>query len=249
VLIPSWCEEELKKNSARMLKVHSVQHLTSVMGYGLRLWEKRIPFNIYYSLAKYKEGIPNQSFNFAERDNSEWNKEGNVLNMESYDFLIDIDAGSHEDVMMAHESTRLIIDFFNTKNIPFELRFSGKGFHIIIPYRYFNISEAKEFLCFNPEEKKNVYALYSAIAKALSKEFSEMIDIKIYDSRRICKIPFSLACYENDVFVCYPFVNYCQFEEFKLNDFKLENFNLLIRQENRKIFNEEGTIKFLLELI
>jgi hypothetical protein len=252
-LIPSWVvSEEFKKTSIRMLKVHSVQHFDIIARTGLRLLQKNRPYNLYYSLARYTNGIPNQTFNLAERDNSEWTNGEHIKFMDAYDFLIDIDAGDIEDLDMAFESTKEIVDFFNKNNVPFELRFSGKGFHIIVPYIYFSKEKIKKECytpaSFNPKEEINFYSVYRRIAKALSNRFTEMIDLGIYDSRRLCKIPFSLALYEKEIYVCYPFDNLGRFYAFDLKQFTLTNFFYDVRQ-NRKVFNDKGSIVPLLEMM
>jgi hypothetical protein len=169
--------------------------------------------------------------------------------MDGYDFLIDVDAGDFEDIDGAYQSTREIISFFDFKDIPYEIRFSGKGFHLIIPHNYFSLFNVNYTIMFNLKEEKNVYQLYSKIAKKLSDRFSEMIDLKIYDSRRVCKIPFSLALYKERIYVCYPFTTIEEFDDFRLINFELWNFNKPIRQEKRTVFNADGNIKGLLEVI
>ena len=60
-----------KAITLRMLKIHSVQHIDFHLK-SLNWFKNK--WNMYYSLAEYKEGIPNQNFNLAKRDNSEWKK-------------------------------------------------------------------------------------------------------------------------------------------------------------------------------
>jgi len=244
ILVPSWVKEDGKNFSTRMLRCHSVQHLDYILQKGLRVWDKNMVFNIYYSLARYRIGIPMQTFNFSERNNLLWNKE-HFEDMQSYDFLIDIDAGDFEDIDMTYNSTKNIVNFFNKSNVPFELRFSGKGFHIIIPYIYFSLSNNK----FNPNDKHNIYNLYFNTARKIYNKFSEMIDLKIYDSRRLCKIPFSLSIYKDNIYVCYPFSELDDFYNFKLEDFELMKFEKSVRQKKRTVFNEDGNIRKLLKAI
>jgi len=251
-LIPSWVtSQDIKRTSTRMLKCHNVQHFDYLINKSLRMFERNLPYNLYYSLARYQDGIPQQTANYSIRDNSEFEQK-HFEYMNGYDFLIDIDAGSHDDIMEAHFSTEKIVEFFNKNNIPFELRFSGKGFHIVIPYKYFDACFLEKQrlgeLSFNPKQEFNIYSVYSRIAKALQKKFSEMIDLKIYDSRRVCKIPFSLALYENEIYVCYPFETLEGFFSFDLQYFILGHFSLYVRQ-NRKVFNKEGSVSPLLEMV
>jgi hypothetical protein len=210
--------------------------------------EKSTPYNFYYSLARYTEGIPMQTMNFSLRDNSGWQKT-HTHSMQDYDFLLDIDAGSHDDIMMAHYSARLISDLFDEKNIPYELRFSGKGFHIIIPSGYFPSHS------YNPKAEDSIYRLYAKIAKFLENNYSEMIDSGIYDSRRICKVPYSWALYEDAEYLCIPFIDKKDFLDFELKQYQFldklgsmpDCFN--VRGRGTKVFNSSGTVEPLLEMI
>lgn len=240
--VNSFGELLYKKYSIRMLKCHNVQHLDYILDRGIRMFEKKIPFNFYYSLARYNNGIPNQTFNLALRYNEEWAKM-HFKEMIAYDFLIDVDSGTHEDIDFAHDTTKKIIDYLNELNVPYELRFSGMGFHIVIPYIYF-----KGDLSFNPQEE-NIYQLYSRIAKMLKSKFSDMLDTGIYDSRRVCKIPYSLALYEDNIYMCSP-INYREvFDNFFLCDYEINESNISEREvsrEDRKVYNLQGNINSLL---
>jgi hypothetical protein len=206
------------------------------------MFEKQIPFNFYYSLARYSNGIPNQTFNLSLRDNSGW-VSSHYKEMIEYDFLIDVDSGDHSDIEYAWDSTKDIINYFDLLQVPYELRFSGMGFHIIVPYVYF------PKYSFNPKDNDNIYTLYSRIAKMLKERFSEMLDTTIYDSRRVCKLPFSLSIYEDGVYVCTPFLSRLDFDNFNLFNYRVDTVpceDITISKENRKIFNPEGHIKHLL---
>lgn len=233
-----------KKYSIRMLKCHNVQHLDYILNRGIRMFEKKIPFNFYYSLAKYRNGIPNQTFNLSLRDNEEWAKMHHK-EMIAYDFLIDVDSGTHEDIDYAHDTARRIIDYFDKLTVPYELRFSGMGFHIVIPYAYFHSS----LLTFNPQDDNNIYQLYSRIAKMLKAKFSDMLDTGIYDSRRVCKIPYSLALYDDKVYMCSPLNDRKYFDDFFLCDYEIKD-NLPdcfgITREDRKVYNLQGNVNGLL---
>jgi hypothetical protein len=201
-------------------------------------WHKRdLPYNFYYSLAKYEDGIPVQSFNFDQRkkNNENWNTE-HWKHITSYDYLIDIDSPDHENIGYAHESARKLKNFFNELNVPYELRFSGCGFHFVIPSVY--LPE----LSFDPHKKLNLDKFLMKITQKLYDKISEMIDVKIYDSRRICKIPYSLSIYEHGNYVCHPFLKKEEFDNFYLNDF--DPFNYLMKysvlRRGGNIFNIDG---------
>ena len=57
------------------------------------------------------------------------------------------------------------------------------------------------------------------ITRKLHNEFSEMIDFNLNDPRRICKVPYSLAVYPDDIFVCIP-LTIKELQRFKLSHAK-----------------------------
>lgn len=229
--------------STRMLRCHNVQHLDVILRDILKIKTKEIIYNFYYSLALYKEGIPYQTPNLSERDNSEWVKT-HFREMKGYDFLLDIDAGNHDEINTAYESALMIKDLFDSLNVPYGLRFSGCGFHFIIPYFYFY-----EY-SFNPKDDDSIYKLYIKIADKLFKKYSELIDKSIYDSRRVCKVPYSLSVYDNEMYMCFPFSSNFEFNNFKLNNMKAVNqFPIinLYRKKDVHVFNVAGNVNNLLK--
>jgi len=243
LLIPSWIEnKELKRRSIRMMKCHNLQGFQFIMNKGLKVFDRKTPYNLYYSLAKYTNGIPNQTFNLSERDNSAWHARQHE-EMMGYDFLIDIDAGSHEDLTFAQETAINISESFNSFNVPHEIRFSGMGFHLIIPSEYLPTHS------FLPDAEYNRYKYLASIAKILNKTYSEMIDLNIYDSRRICKIPYSLALYEKDIYICCPMKSLNELKSFKLENYQLNNFNQEIKGRGTTLFNKEGDFNNLLDVL
>jgi|TARA_Y100000310_G_scaffold345798_1_gene470105 hypothetical protein len=202
-----------KKITLRMLKIHSVQHIDFHLK---NLNWYRNKWNMYYSMAEYSFGIPNQKFDLKRRDNSKWRAE-HWRYMVANDFLIDIDATNHLEMDYAKKSTINIVDRLVKFDIPHNIRFSGCGFHIIIPYEYFKDKKYS----FNPKDRDNIYSQFSLISKKLNLELSEMVDYKINDSRRICKLPYSLVIYENNIYVCYP-LTYKGLLDFKLENMKPE---------------------------
>lgn len=257
LIVPSWVTDKaLHHRSTRTLRAHNVQSFQYLLGAGLRMFrglgqyqEISTPYNFYASLARYQNGIPLQKLNFSERDNSEW-KEKHLGQMTSFDFLIDIDAGEHSDMEYAQYSANGIIDYFDREDVPYELRFSGKGFHIIVPFEHFGLNHSVF-----TDEKNSIFRTYAKIAKCLRKDYSDMIDMGIYDSRRVCKLPYTWALYEDTAYLCVPFLSKAGFMEFKLDDYrfldKLETapqcFN--IRGRGTKVFNSSGSATPLLEMV
>jgi hypothetical protein len=126
------------------------------------------------------------------------------------------------------------------------LRFSGDGFHFIIPYIKLGLDERKSF---DPSVEDNIYNLYKRIALRLKEEYSELIDESVYDGRRVAKLPYSLALYPHGSYVCLPFNTDDEFDEFDVNkmtpDYWIENIGY--RREN--LFNGHGNIRRLLEFL
>ena len=135
--------------------------------------------------------------------------------MLKYDLLIDIDASDHSEILHANKCTIEICKRLKQYDIEFEIVFSGCGFHIVIPYKHF---ETKKF-SFDPDSDNSIYSAYSLIAKKLSSKYSEMVDYNLNDSRRLCKIPYSLAIYENNIYMCCP-LSFYTLQNFKLEDYK-----------------------------
>jgi len=228
------------KVTIRMLKCHNVQSFDFICDYILKMEQPDRLFNFYYSLAKYTNGIPNQDWRLQDRNNAEWTNH-HWEQMESYDFLLDIDAGGFEELDYAYESAVEIKEFFDDKRIPYYLRFSGCGYHFVIPYKYL-----PQELNFNPFKTiDNIYKYCSRLGRMFHDDFSEMVDYKIYDSRRICKIPYSLSIYpkEDYAMMCFPFIND---EQMKIinNNYRLLNYENLIPEANKQrgnyLFNADG---------
>lgn len=226
----------IRPNGSRMHKVHSVQHLRINMN--CVPYRLMYPYNIYHSVALYKEGIPNQTLNFCDKAKSEvnkfWKDGEHIANIKRFDFVVDIDSPSHEDFNLAHQSAICLHDFFMYHGIPHEIRFTGMGFHFIIPDMGFTDD-------YSPSAKKNIYSEFVYVASLLHDNITEMIDLKIYDSRRVIKCPYSLSCYdEKDYFLCWPITSTEELKTFRLHRFKIENvmdFSKVIKARGTFIFN------------
>ena len=240
-LMPSWVDEDLKRANTRMLKCHSVQHLDFLFKV-LDVYKREKPYNVYYSIAKYIEGIPNQDFSYLKmRDNSEWNKTHYHF-ITDYDYFIDIDAPDFNDLDFALESTKELKSLFDVLNVPYTLIFSGMGFHFKIPYKYL-----PKDLSFNPKDDENIYKMLSECTDKLYDLISEMIDTSIYDSKRLCKIPFTLANYDDRIVVCSPINSIEQLNAFDVDNYKIENYIFLTSEI--KVYNENGDFNNLLSYL
>jgi hypothetical protein len=233
------------ERSTRTLRCHSVQHYDVILNEILKIEQKKSIFNFYYSLATYTNGLPYQNPNLSQRNNGEWISR-HYEEMCAYDFLLDIDCDSQQEISYAYESAGLVKTFFDKINMPYELRFSGCGFHFVTPYKYF--TGLKKSL--NPNDEDSIYALYIRLAGFISAYVSELVDKTIYDSRRICKLPYSIAVYEDKMYVCMPFLNDKDFYNFDISAFELDRVELsAIRGRGNYVFNSMGNIVKLLNLV
>ena len=67
LLVPYYMNEIRQRRSVRNLRCHSVQHLDYILNQMMKIERKKNIFNFYYSIAKYKNGIPKFSPNLAKR--------------------------------------------------------------------------------------------------------------------------------------------------------------------------------------
>lgn len=206
--------------------------------------EKQIPYIFYYSIATFKqgEGVPFRQVLWE--DKVKW-QETYADHIATYDFFMDIDAKDHKDIAMAYASAKDVKRFFDDLVVPYSLRFSGKGFHFIIPHHYF----AHLNLPFDHHQDTthNIYAFYQRIAKYLNETYSELIDMTIYDARRFCKIPYSYSCYEDSAYICWPFLDDAEFEAFTLKQYHIDHFNKKIAYRGIPLFNKEGNAEHLIQ--
>jgi len=234
-LVPKFIEDEdMSRSSVRMLKIHNVPHL-EVSIKATRMMEREVPYNMYFSLARYFDGIPNQHLNFATRDNTSWNHE-HFKSMSWFDMLIDIDCGI-DNIDYGWSSVMDMAKYFDALSVPYSVRFSGGGFHIVIPGQYFPRNTS-----FDPKDANNIYKMQIKIAKHLYEHRTELIDLSIYDSRRIAKIPYSLAVYKDDIFVCHPFNSIEELRAFNPNDLRIWDYPHEIRNRGVKVFNDFGNL-------
>lgn len=241
LIVPNHFPRDMQRLNIRMLKCHNVQSFDLLLR-AYNVLRKPKYYNFYYSLGKYINGIPNQNIDLTRRNNVEW-RNNHTKSMIGYDFLLDIDADTHSDIDYAYDSAMEIKKFFDVNNCPYELRFSGLGFHFIIPSMFM------PKLSFTRHDKNSIYKLYFEIAQRLNSRFSELIDMRVYDSRRVCKLLYSLSLYKNNVFVCYPFVSSVDFRNFNLERYQPYSFLSmnLIRDIGSFVFNHEGSVHAMLK--
>ena len=169
--------------------------------------------NLYSSLAKFKGYFPVRGF-YGEKRRKDVAKikdgENYAKSIISMDFALDIDAPDHTYIGEAFFNAKQIKRLFDNLDVPYSLRFSGCGFHFVIPAQYFKHNRS-----YDGYVEDNIYQVYRALADCLYNEFSEFIDTSIYDMKRVLKTPYSLAIYDPEtVYVCWEYRSDEEFEDF-----------------------------------
>lgn len=164
--------------------------------------------------------------------------------MVSYDMLIDIDSDSFENLPIALLTARNVKRLLDYCGVEYRQRFSGRGFHFVVPYLAFPSS-----LSMNPNVEGNLYQYMTKILAYLNERVSVMVDWRIADARRICKVPYSIAVYPDDevMTIAQP-VRYL--DSFSLNKVLVRSqeseLNLRVKEF---IFNLNGKIDKLSNLV
>ena len=234
LIVPKHRPPEELKAIMRTLCVNNVRQYDFVLGHGVKMFSQERYYNFYYSIAKYFKGVSKTNlYEHKERRIicDDW-VENHYKEMVDYDFFLDIDAPTFFDVPVAKTMALNIHDYFNGLNVPHEVRFSGMGFHIIIPSKYFNKK------IYDPSEKINIYTQHAKIAKYLHDKFGELIDLLIYDSRRVIKIPYSLAIYEDKILVCSPLFSRKEIVDLRLKDYTPETIPYEVRGRGVKLLED-----------
>jgi len=239
MMIPKQYTEKGQRSVFRCLNIFKAEGIMFALNKMVEYKEIGKPVNVYASLARY-ESMPKMSpvMQFRRSDEEKF-KEEHYHHMKSYDLLIDVDASNAQDMKFAKISANNIIKLLDRFSIPYYLRFSGLGYHFIIPYEVF-----KQFSkSFDPhlENEENIYSFYNRIVQAIHDDCSEMVDLGLHDSRRVAKVPYSLVHYPDGIFVCWPFKTKQEFMERTRDDFRLST-SMSFRAE-QKIYRR-GEILF-----
>ncbi|MGM0495429.1 MAG: hypothetical protein ACQERX_02080 [Bacillota bacterium] len=211
-------------------------------------------YNIYYSIAHFKRFFPYFKFGKERRQSIEkWTKHIMCKTIDYVDLFIDIDTNK-DSFKAGKETTKKLMDFFDKYNITYQVRMSGKGFHIVCDGRQFiplnlNITE-------DLDDDKSIMNVYYKIAEYLHKEYSELIDLAVYDLRRVTKANYSLVHYMEELKIVLPFQNHEEFLECDYNTNNIKNVMTLLDDDlkninKRKNFkynvNKESKVRELIE--
>lgn len=214
------------KLTIRNMRVNSTQHLNN---WFLSANFNKNYFNCYISVARFKGGVPYFKNGMDLRTREIYNYMDTV---EYYDFVVDIDVKSHKQFNAVKESAITIHNFFMKRKIAHEIRFTGRGFNIIVKHENTGFSKINSLHKF-----KQIRQAYLSIAIYLQKELCELIDLQIYDERRVTKCPYTLAIYPKGIYMCTPLLSQQQLRNCKLSDFSL-NTRL------KKFMRNRGTFTF-----
>jgi len=224
----------LSKNKCiRCIKVHKLNYLTQNMK-AFNFW--KTDYNIYYSLARLY-GMPMFTFNLKKRKGQQaiFNEEfGKYL--VGYDFGMDFDAhkGGFDVV---YNDTKKIKEFFDEYKVPYELKFSGSGFHININHQHLpKVNNKHEFLKNAVDRLKTIFNCKS-------------LDLGVYDIRRVWKAPYSYDVKTGNIAL--PLTD-DQFNNFSKDMVKPENvlkLTLLNRGLLEREGSKEGVTRFLIDFI
>jgi hypothetical protein len=250
-IAPKWLRKEYKGRvkdiSNRNWRVHNTQHFDVLMNTFIFNSNPRI-VNLYNGMAQFTNGLPYQTLDLTKRDNEDWKKNG-WKQMCGYDILLDVDADSHrKTVSHAWPSAKVLMGLLDDNKVAYELRFSGMGFHFIIP------ASALPKMHFDPAGKDSIFSFTINFLAFLRKKVTQILDMTIFDSKKLCKLPYSLAVFKKASYVCTPILSREEFENFKLSDYSFENMmqksvrgrgTFLFNSEYKDIDNVTGLLKKL----
>lgn len=207
----------------RSLRVHNAQNFQYIFRCWHimdRLWNDRGLEKFYYSCAVYHGGVPYQNPDLSiNAITHAWNDQC-MNHMTGYDLFIDIDEHMHNNFRASKESMILVHEYLKKICLPHEINFSGRGFHVIVPYRFLPMKS------FNPEASDNIYLHCLKIVEHINKKITELADLSVFEPRRLIKCPYSLALYDKDLYVCTPLTMEKDIYDCRLNDFIPENVNI-----------------------
>lgn len=156
----------------------------------------RRQYNIYHSIARFKNGLPIISYAGMDKETMKANKDNWKIQHQSkiyaFDLLLDYDAKSYNDLKFMAKDTLKINNILkkrykcNPRTI-----FSGRGFQVLIPYE--ELTKLHKYPFIEKEGQMNIYKQYKKIAKDLHDKYTETIDMAGYDSMKICKVPNTLV--------------------------------------------------------
>jgi hypothetical protein len=209
------------KTAIRGLKAHYIKMLEYYFGiYGVGSYYYP---NLYISVANFMN-MPSFSDNLKTRNEELRIFRGSFENfVTGYDYLLDIDLLNKDDFKETYNEALILFQYFK-KYIPFSIRFSGNGFHIIIDNKYFSFLNKNEVIDFQKFFTSSL--LYSFKKQKID---LKCVDWKIISKRRMYKLPYSLDIKSNHI--CYPLTE----DEFLNFDYNLVTYPFKENIKNRGV--------------
>lgn len=246
MLLPKWYTGQGK--ALRFRRCHNVQGFDFLRAYVGMDWKHK-PYNLYISNARFKEGMPHSKVTQTTLEAIGWGQSYEDF-ISAVDFFLDIDAKSHDQIEYAHETLLMVMALLERLDVPFSVVFSGMGFHVVIPYEYFSHLN----MSFHSDDENNIYGLFLSIAKKLYENFSELIDLAVYDSLRLRKLPNSVVhyrekkgeTYSEKKYVAHQFTEKNDILSFCLEDYEFDNYYCRIYPRDPYVFNRTGNVEKLL---
>lgn len=239
-LVPTWLKDKkiqgISDISNRHFLCTSVQFLDLILNTFFTHNRRARLANLFYSLPTY-DHFPPKSLNLRKGSDDVFWKKDYWHHMIGWDFLIDIDAKAPFKTSDAYKSAKIVKRLFDRYKIAYELRFSGRGFHIIVPW------SALPHFSFDPMDRKgSIYAFCRDFVGLLKQKASQVVDDSILDSRRLCKMPYSAVFYENETFICWPFKSDEEFAKFRAKDYNFYSAKMheSVRDRGLFTFNAEN---------
>lgn len=192
----------------RNLKYDALESFDYVIGGKFKFWKE--PYNIYYSCARYKNGIPifyytGDSKEIVKQRQTIW-KQNCHKEAVSFDMALDVDSPDFKSLKIAAQDTARIYKKFAKKHDDVSIRFSGCGFHLVAPN------------CWKGEgiTDKDIMKIRKE-AEGYKKTISDLVDTHVIEPRRVIKTPGTLVYKEG-----YRYIMKCKIISFE----ELENFNM-----------------------
>ena len=166
----------------RHFSIRTKEFMKNVIQFNCVSWCKKginKMYNLYYTMAEYKELYPNMAYMLRNK-HIRWDFNTMLTKIKHIPLVIDLDSDSLEDLKVHAKDVYKICEHLEKPMVIF----TGMGFHI------YDDEIGKKF--------NNDLTMHTEFVTELAESITEFIDLKIYDYRRILKIPNSLAVYEDD---------------------------------------------------
>lgn len=176
------------KHNTRYLRVGYSNNWKSIFK-AVKFFQK--DYSIYFS-ASYYSYFPFISCGEKRKEQIKQWREKEFESLRGQDFILDLDEKyiSKNDPRLI-ETSKFISFYLSKFNLPHQVRFSGRGLHVGIPYYIFK-SLGKSL---NPSDEDNLYMFYKDLTVDLSSKLNIDFDTAVCHYGRLFKVPYSLADY------------------------------------------------------